>query len=326
MPKQVTHYKCLVISPSDVDDARDVVVKAVAEWNAHTGEALDVKLEAVRWESHTYPSMGGAPQEIINRQIVDGCDFGIAVFWTRLGSPTKDHPSGSVEEIERLLARNANVMVYFCDAPVPQTAMRDNQFKRLQQIKRDFQQRGLYSSYEDLGLFRQLLPLHINGLMNNLLLQHRAAGQPIPSQGTLTAPRPDIRVTVTSAILSRGDTDFAGIVVEVQNHSPNDFYFASLLFRRSDGMQVFFKTDFANGWFLTPRTIEPGNCLTFTVDPVEYAPTLEGHEPTVVVARDKIGRDYASPVGELNTAASRATSLIDFLSGHVEGNLDGEGP
>src|SRR5581483_9879728 len=128
MPKQVAHYKCMVISPGDVEDARDAVVAAITDWNAHAGESLGAKIEPVRWESHARPEMGAGPQEIINKQLVDDCDFGVAIFWSRLGSPTAKHPSGSVEEIERLIAKGANVMVYFCDAPVPQDALKDDQY------------------------------------------------------------------------------------------------------------------------------------------------------------------------------------------------------
>jgi hypothetical protein len=188
MAKQVTQLKCLVISPGDVEEARFAVVDALLAWNAHAGEGLGVKVEAVRWESHTHPAMGASAQEIINRQIVDDCDFGIAVFWSRLGSPTEHHASGSVEEIERLLARGANVMVYFCDAPIPQRALEDEQFQRLKEVRRSFRERGLLANYSSVEELRGVLPLHVNGVVNGILLQQRAAGQPIPSHGTASSP------------------------------------------------------------------------------------------------------------------------------------------
>ena len=39
------------------------------------------------------------PQKIINAQLVDECDLGIAVFWSRLGTPTEKHPSGQCSAI-----------------------------------------------------------------------------------------------------------------------------------------------------------------------------------------------------------------------------------
>jgi hypothetical protein len=41
---------------------------------------------------------------VINDQLVDACDMGIALFATRLGTPTRDSVSGTANEIERLSA------------------------------------------------------------------------------------------------------------------------------------------------------------------------------------------------------------------------------
>jgi hypothetical protein len=309
MARQVTHYKCLVISPGDVDDARVAVRDVLHEWNAHAGEGLAVKVEPVLWESHARPEMGGAPQAILNKQIVDDCDFGIAVFWSRLGSPTALHASGSVEEIERLIARGANVMVYFCDAPVPQRALEGDQYQRLQEVKKSFRERGLLATYTTIDELRGRLALHANGMINSLLIQQRAAGQPIPSQGTVTAPMPDIRLKLASAFVKQGSGMHAAISVEVQNHSPVDFFFSNLMFVLASGRQLFVQRDSVTGAFLTARTVAPGDGFTFFVDPEMLAEAANGEAFTVVVAKDKIDRAFRSPAGQL--AAVVKASLED---------------
>jgi hypothetical protein len=268
--------------------------------------------------------MGSPPQAIINSQIVDDCDFGIAIFWTRLGSPTSEYASGSVEEIERLLSRGANVMVYFCEAPVPQSALGDDQYDRLQEVKKDFQQRGLLSSYTNVDKLREYVLLHVNGTVNALLIQHRAAGQPIPSQGTATAPLPDVRVRVIDVIASRGETtNRAGISVEVQNHSPHDFFFSTLLFQLNTGEQIFVQRDFITGETLKPLKIEPGNGFNFFVDPWEFRDALgEGREPTMAVAMDKIDRRFPSPEGALPAAFRNAMRAAEKLMERAR--VDGE--
>lgn len=306
MPKQVSHFKCLVISPSDVDDARDAIVASIQDWNAHAGEGLGAKIEAVRWESHARPELGAPPQDIINKQIVDDCDFGIAIFWSRLGSPTKNHISGSVEEIERILGRSAYVMVYFCELPIPQAALKDKQFSDLKKLKKSFRERGLYASYVSIEELRRIVGLHINGAMTSLLLQERASGQPIPSQGTATAPTPDIRVKVDPVMFPRGPAIVHAVKVEVQNHSPRDFFLASLTFQRGDHSQLMFPRSFINGEYLTSRTIESGNSFSFVVDPIEFEKGLDGHEPLAVIVRDKIDRYYRSKDGELASALQAA--------------------
>src|SRR5438045_1658210 len=99
MPQQIIEYRCLLISPGDVAEERDALTKLVNDWNAQIGCGLGVRVELVRWESHATPDMSGPPQEVINTQLLGDCDLGIAVFWSRLGTPTSTHPSGSVEEV-----------------------------------------------------------------------------------------------------------------------------------------------------------------------------------------------------------------------------------
>lgn len=106
---------------------------------------------------------------------------------------------------------------------------------------------------------------------------------------------------------------FAGIVVEVQNHSPNDFFFSSLLFQRADGTQLFVRRDFATGEHLAPRKIESGNAFTFIVDPEEFTEALGGLEPTTVTAKDKIDRRFRSRDGELAAALHGAHEHIADL-------------
>jgi len=101
----VVEYRCLLISPGDVDQERAAVVEAIESWNALVGAALDGRVHLVRRETHGVPDASGPPRQVLSRQIVDECDFGIAIFWTRIGTETTTHPSGSIYEIERLRER-----------------------------------------------------------------------------------------------------------------------------------------------------------------------------------------------------------------------------
>ena len=208
-----------------------------------------------------------------------------------------------------MLGRGANVMVYFCEAPIPQRALENEQFQRLQEVKRSYRERGLLASYTAIDELRRVLPLHVNGTINSLLIQQRASGQPIPSQGTTTAPMPDIRVKIASAFVSQLSGMCAAIAVEVQNHSPIDFFFSNLCFLLSSGRQLFVPRDFATGEPLAPRRIEPGNSLAFFVEPSELAAAAEGEEFTFVVAKDKIDRGFRSPGGQLASVVK--ASLLD---------------
>ena len=142
MSKRIIEYRCLLISPSDVDEERAAVSAVIDDWNALIGKGHDARVLLVRWETHGVPDVSAPPQEVLNRDIVDECDFGIAIFWTRLGSPTTTHESGSIEEIERLRQRGARVLVYVSSAPIPQERLRDDQYHRLSEFRKATWQRG----------------------------------------------------------------------------------------------------------------------------------------------------------------------------------------
>ncbi|MFH0808929.1 MAG: DUF4062 domain-containing protein, partial [Pseudomonadota bacterium] len=81
-------FSVMIASPGDVEDERKIVADVIYEWNAVHSRNRKIVLLPVGWESHSSPEMGGRPQEIINRQVLDKCDLLVGVFWTRLGTET----------------------------------------------------------------------------------------------------------------------------------------------------------------------------------------------------------------------------------------------
>jgi hypothetical protein len=315
MPVQKLTYRCLLISPSDVEKERDAIESVANHWNAQIGRGLEAAVEMVRWESHARPDMSGPPQDVINRQMVDDCDFGIAVFWSRLGSPTAKHPSGSVEEIERLIAKGANVMVYFSSAAVPQERLRDDQFSKLQEIRKNYQERGLLATYESVEALKTKVTLHLTSLVSSLLTKARAGNQPIPSTGTLTAPKPDIRLRIRAVLVGpRAGQMGAFVSVDVQNHSPMTFYFQSLSFAVSDGSGLMVTKDAYTGDLAMARPIQPGDSLTILVDPQDLSKHLgPGVTLTNVSVTDKIGRLFLGDVFELRDAVTQWQTNIQTV-------------
>ncbi len=97
----------------------------------------------MRWETDGVPDASAPPQQVLNRQIVDESDFGVALFWARLGTPTGTHAAGSLEEIEQLQRRGARVLIYFKNAPVPQELLKDDQYARVSEFKIKMEKEGL---------------------------------------------------------------------------------------------------------------------------------------------------------------------------------------
>ena len=173
MSKLIIEYRCLLISPSDVDEEREAVSAMIDHWNALVGKGLDVRVHLVRWETHGVPDVSAPPQDVLNRDMVDECDFGIAIFWTRLGSPTTTHVSGSIEEIERLRQRGARVLVYMSSAPVPQERLRDDQYHRLSEFREQLSKEGLLGTYRDVADLQEKILVHTTDVIIGLLQKDR---------------------------------------------------------------------------------------------------------------------------------------------------------
>lgn len=144
-----TVLRVLVASPSDVPDARDAVEDALHSWNRLHATTRNVVLLPWRWETNSVPLLGGHPQEIINTQGVDGADIVVALFGSRLGSPTPDAVSGTVEEIERAVNSGKPVHLFFSRAPLPHD-VDTAQLEGLRKFKNEIKERGLLGEFDDI--------------------------------------------------------------------------------------------------------------------------------------------------------------------------------
>jgi hypothetical protein len=147
--------KVMIASPGDVSAERQVVRDVVHEWNAVHSEDKGIVLMPVGWETHAHPAMGARPQEIINRDVLSGCDLLVAAFWTRIGSPTGVSASGTVEEIDEHLKAAKPAMIYFSRAPVRPESIDDAQYRALLGFRANCESRGLIETYDSLGDFRE---------------------------------------------------------------------------------------------------------------------------------------------------------------------------
>jgi hypothetical protein len=303
MPTPIIEYRCLLISPSDVSQERDALTNLVQLWNAQVGAGLNARLELVRWESHATPDMSDSAQNVINAQLLESCDLGIAVFWSRLGTPTEAYPSGSIEEIYKLVQKGARVLVYFCSRPIPQEAIGTEQFAKLQTMRAKLYQEGLLATYSNVANLREQVNLHLTNIITQLLSTDRAVPTYVPSSGTLTAPTPDVRVTVAAGFRQGigGELTFL-LAISVQNHSPVPVYISGGIYieSRTGGIVV------PNGDFLTNeyqrfREISPGRSYTLNVDPLEIKKHIS-QGLVCAAAKDDIGRVYRSGEVEFSTA------------------------
>jgi len=154
----VNLVRVFIASPSDVTPERDAAVQVIYEWNAAFSLGQRAAIEAVRMETHAEAALGRHPQELINRQLLDCCDLLIAIFWSKLGSPTPTAVSGTVDEIEEFcrLKGSENVLLFFADKDSPKDVKLQD-LKRLDKFKDDIKTKGLFIPYKDVEEFQKVL-------------------------------------------------------------------------------------------------------------------------------------------------------------------------
>lgn len=140
-------YRVLVASPSDVEE-RNLIRDIIYDWNIDYSCEKNIVLLPVLWETHVVPEMGGAPQDIVNKQIVENSDILVGVFWTKLGTPTEHAESGTVEEIKHFLEKGRPVLIYFSNKPVAPREIDSNQLEKLNAFKEFCKTRGIIGDYD----------------------------------------------------------------------------------------------------------------------------------------------------------------------------------
>lgn len=159
-------FEVFIASPSDVEQERDIIEEEVHKWNAKKSRNSQKVLVPTRWETNVHSLFGKSPQDNINEQIKDRADLLIAVFWTKLGTPTPMADSGTVQEIEEHVNAGKPAMLFFCEANPPY----DHDPEQLQKIK-DYKNKvsgtAHYQVYSDRNSFKDVFRDHLELMMDN---------------------------------------------------------------------------------------------------------------------------------------------------------------
>jgi hypothetical protein len=148
VPYSSTVLEVMITSPGDVASVRRIAHGVVHEWNTIHAASRRTILNPRDWETSSRPVLGERAQETINKQLVRNADILVAIFWTRLGTPTGKAESGTVEEIRETLALGRPVLVYFSEKPVELKTVDTSQWEALQKFKEELRQQGLVEAFE----------------------------------------------------------------------------------------------------------------------------------------------------------------------------------
>lgn len=160
-------FNVMIASPGGLDEEREAIRKCIHTWNANNSEHRKIVLLPLGWESHSSPEMGAHPQTIINRQVLEKADLLVGLFWTRIGTKTKNFPSGTVEEIETHSLLGKPTMLYFSDKSAPPSEIDPDQYSAVKDYKVDLGTRSLYNSYTTLVEFKEKFAQNLAKTVND---------------------------------------------------------------------------------------------------------------------------------------------------------------
>jgi hypothetical protein len=261
MPSNGRTLRVFVASPGDVGRERDAMLGVVNELN-RTLEALipaaGVRLDLVRWETHTHPGLG-RPQELINEQI-GTYDIFVGIMWKRFGAPTGAAESGTQEEFELALTRwqkhgTPRICFYFSNAaaPPPRAADEIDQLQHVAAFRTQLMHLGLISEYEDASTFPAMVRPHLTLVVGEMIRERQRSprGSTRRPNAAALADQALIGKAVTFAEIGPQDACYhqrdkylgrSGVIIEAQQVKKwlrGTFRFNDPLFPGDDRMYSF---------------------------------------------------------------------------------------
>ena len=171
MPEKFTKYKLLISCPGDVEEDIKIIEKVIKKFNRTTGKKINVKINTVFWKKNSYAQLGNSPQEILNEQFVNDCDFMVAIFWTRFGTPTDKYGSGTEDEIYNLLGQKKQVFLYFSDRKINPEKIDNDQYTKLLDFKNKINKNGIYFTYKSSEELEKMFYKHLRSYFSKHLKQ-----------------------------------------------------------------------------------------------------------------------------------------------------------
>jgi hypothetical protein len=178
--------RVLIASPSDVLKERNEIENAIFQWNTRYAEDFNTILLPSRWENDVTPTYNGSDtQEVINEQLVNKCDILIGVFWSKLGTPTRKHSSGTLEEIDIFVSSGKEVMLYFINKDLPMNTD-FKEFNRVRDFKNEYAEKGIYATYQKENIINHLYSKVARHKKGEMLMQS--------SKNSISGFPPDINI------------------------------------------------------------------------------------------------------------------------------------
>jgi hypothetical protein len=177
MDRNITNLAVFIASPMDVAEERDAVQRAVERVDRMLDRPRRVRLQARRWETLTRPGVGLYTQDVVNSQLgeIAPYDIFIGIFADRLGTPTPQAASGTIEEFESALrrfreAKRPSLMMYVSATPVERSAEHLRSALAVEEFSQRLDREGLlHWRFEDVNQLEHDVVEHLNAEVREMM-------------------------------------------------------------------------------------------------------------------------------------------------------------
>lgn len=148
-------YRIMIGCPGDIQEEVKIAKTVINRWTSIHAEQRGMILLPINWDTNSYPEQGDHPQKILNRQLADKSDMLIAVFGSKVGSPTNTSASGTIEEIEHHIKAGKPVMLFFRKYN-DITRISATELAKLEAFRSNIKDSGLYKEYNTESDFKEV--------------------------------------------------------------------------------------------------------------------------------------------------------------------------
>jgi hypothetical protein len=194
--------KLTLCGPTDVAKEMALAAEAINDWNCQHGEQRGFWVKHQHWSTDSYPDAQETGQGAINKQLIDSTDILVAIFWSRIGTPTANAESGTVEEIQRAIVGGKKVMVYFSDLEPLPTGASIEQVRRLSSFREQLRAHRSCWTFQSRSRFRDDFANHLALVLNDFPLGRKGRARRKPTE---TAVRQSARGTGNIQIAGDGN-------------------------------------------------------------------------------------------------------------------------
>ncbi len=160
-------YNIMIGAPSDIQEEINIAITIINHWNYFNSEASNIVLMPLHWSISSYPACGVHPQKSINKQLVSKSDLMIAIFGTKIGTPTDTEISGTVEEIQEHILAGRDAMVFFKSSSDDIFSIDSQQFQKIKDFRENNKNSIFWCDFTDKDDFKQKLSDKLQLYINN---------------------------------------------------------------------------------------------------------------------------------------------------------------